>query len=132
MLNFLLGLIPSAFTALGQITSAISDAKIAQINATTTQAQIAAAERVNTLQAQRDLMIADGAHSNLDIYIRSLIAIGPACYLTKIFLWDKVMQAWTAGTTDSLDPNLWTVVMTVLGFYFLSVTGITIAKVLKA
>lgn len=132
MLTFLLGLIPSAFTALGQITSAISNAKIAQISATTQQDQIAATERVTTLEAQRDLMVADAAHSNLDIYIRSLIAIGPTAYLTKIFLWDKVLQAWTNGSTDPIDANLWTVIMTVLGFYFLHSVITTTARIIKA
>lgn len=132
MWSFLLGLIPSAFSTINSITSAISNAKIAAINATTDQERIAAEAEVETLQARRDVLIADAAQSHVDIYIRSLIAIGPAVYLTKIFIWDKVLNAWTNGNTDPLDPNLWNVIMVVLGFYFLATASISISKILKA
>lgn len=132
MWSFLLGLIPSAFSTINSITSAISNAKIAAINATTDQERIAAEAEVETLQARRDVLIADAAQSHVDIYIRSLIAIGPAVYLTKIFIWDKVLNAWTNGSTDLLDPHLWNVVMVVLGFYFLATASISISKILKA
>lgn len=132
MLSLLLGLIPGVFTTINGITNAISNEKIAVLTATTQQAQIAAQERVNTLQAQRDLMIADAQHSNLDIWFRSLIALGPTAYILKIFIWDKVLQEWTHGSTDPLDPNLWMVVTAVYGFYFLSATSIAVAKIIKA
>jgi len=132
MLSFLLGipaLISGLFGTINGITNAIANEKIAAITAKTEQEQIAANERVSQLQQQRDVLIADTAHSSLDLYIRSLIAIGPASYLLKIFLWDKVLASWTNGTTDPLDPNLWSVVMVVLGFYFLSATSTTIARI---
>ena len=80
-------------------------------------------------QQQRDVLIADAQHSKLDLYIRSLIAFGPATYILKIFLWDKVLAAWTNGTTDKIDPNLWQVVMVILGFYFVSATTTTVARI---
>ena len=51
--------------------------------------------------------------------IRSWLATGPAFLLTKIYIYDKALGQWTGGHTDPLDPNLWNVVMVVLGFYFL-------------
>lgn len=113
----LLGLLPSAFNAVTSITSAIANEKIAGINATTEQDRIASAERVASLQAQRDALIAESSRSKFPIYIQSFIALGPAIFLNKIFIYDKVFKL---GTTDALDPNLWNVVMVVLGFYFLS------------
>lgn len=132
MWAILLGLLPQAFTAVGNITSAISNAKIAAINAKTDQERVKAEENVRTLEAQRDVLIEDSKHSNLDIYIRTFIAIGPAAYIFKIFMYDKVLGYWTEAKTDSLDPNLWTVVTAILGFYFLSTAITTTARILKS
>jgi hypothetical protein len=114
----LLGLIlPGLFTTINGITNAITNEKIAALNAKTDQERIAAEERVTSLQAQRDVLIADSAHSNLDIWMRTIIASGPAFILCKIFFYDKLGY----GTTDiaSNDP-LWNVIMAVIGFYFLN------------
>lgn len=116
-------LITGLFGTVNSITSAIANEKIAQINARTDDERIQSQERVSQLQAQREVLIADAQHSKLDLYIRSMIAIGPASYLLKIFLWDKVLAAFTNGSTDPIDPNLWRVVMVVLGFYFVSTTA---------
>ncbi len=32
---------------------------------------------------------------------------------------DKALGQWTQGRTDALSPELWQVVMVVVGFYFL-------------
>lgn len=119
MLSLILGLIPGLLTTVNGITNAIANEKIAALNATTTQEQIAAQERVNTLQAQRDVLIADASRSSLDIYIRFFIAIGPGCYVLKYYLWDKVLQSWTGGSTDGLNTDMKDVLIAVLGFYFL-------------
>lgn len=37
--------------------------------------------------------------------------------LAKVLLWDKAFGQWTAGHTDALDPNLWNVVMIIIGAY---------------
>jgi hypothetical protein len=132
MWTILGALLPSVFTTISSITAAISNAKIAAINATTDQDRIAAEEEVATLQTKRDVLIADASQSKIDLYMRSLIAIGPAVYLAKIFIYDKVLQQWTLAETDKLDPNLWNVVMVVLGFYFLATASISISKILKS
>jgi hypothetical protein len=138
--------IPSLLTGLfnlgGQITAAISNEKIAVINATTEEERIAAQERVNTLTLRRDTMIAEAATSTLNVKMRFLLALGPMSVLLKIFLWDKVIGSiagcsqaavHTCGifVTDPLDGNLWQVVMVVLGFYFLCETASGIAKIFK-
>lgn len=125
-------LLPSVFTTISSITAAISNAKIAQINASSAEEQAAIQATIDQLQSQRDVLIADASQSKIDLYMRSLIAIGPAVYLTKIFIWDKVLQQWTLANTDPLDPNLWNVVMVVLGFYFLATASISISKILKS
>jgi hypothetical protein len=119
MWSFLLGLVPGLLTTVNGITNAIANERIALTNATTEQARISSQERINALVAQRDVLISDSSKSSVDIWMRFFIAVGPAAYLTKIFLYDKVMQSWTHGSTDPLDPNLWMVVTAVVGFYFL-------------
>lgn len=123
ILTALPSLLSGLFGTVNGITNAIANEKIAALTATTDRDRIAAQERVNSLSVQRDVLVADAAHSKLDLYIRSLIALGPASYLLKIFLWDKVLATWTNGSTDPIDANLWTVVMVVLGFYFVTTTA---------
>lgn len=131
----LLGIVPSVLNTVNGITNAISNEKIAALNAKTDQERVAAEERVNTLQAQRDVLIADAQHSNLDIIMRFAIAVGPAAFLTKVFLWDKVLGSFLSDNiwrTDPLDTNLWSVITAVVGFYFLYTGAIGVAKIIKA
>lgn len=125
-------LVTGLFGTLNGITSAIANEKLATIAATTEQERIASQERVNTLEQRRDVLIADAAHGSWDIWIRSLIAVGPALYLFKIFVIDKVFGFIFQTSTDPLDPNLWNVVMVVLGFYFLSETSTRISRIVTA
>lgn len=137
------GLISGMFGTINGITNAISNQKIAVINAATEQERITAQERVNTLQARRDVLIAEaGSGSRLNLIIRSLIAIGPASVIVKLFFWDKVIGSLvgcsqaargTCGifTTDALDVNMWTVITVVLGFYFVSEVSIGVARIMK-
>lgn len=137
------GMISGLFGSINHITDAISNEKIAGLNAKTQQEQIASGERQRTLEARRDLMIAEAGTSRLNIYVRSLLALGPAAVLLKIFLWDKVIGSFVGcsgvtapGTcksflTDALDANLWTVITAVVGFYFLTEAGLGVARIIK-
>jgi len=148
MLQFLMGLpamISGLFGTINHVTDAISNERIAGLNATTDRERIASNERVNTLQMRRDVMIAE-AGSKLNARIRAALALGPTTILAKIFIWDKVVGSFygcagpsgmhKAGCetfiTDPLDPNLWQVVMVVLGFYFLSEGAIHVTKLWRA
>lgn len=128
----LIGIVPNVLNTVNGITNAIANEKIAALNARTDQERVAAQERVNTLQAQRDVMIADAQHSNIDMWMRSAIALGPTVFLTKIFIWDKVLGYWTQSKTDPLDTNLWAVITAVIGFYFLYSGAVGVAKIIKA
>jgi hypothetical protein len=136
------GFFTGLFGSINNVTSALSNEKIAGINAKTDEERLASQERVNTLTLRRDLMIAEAATSGLNIKMRFILALGPASILLKMFLWDKVIGSFVGcsqapkGTcgifvTDPLDPNLWQVVMVVLGFYFLCESAITTAKIFK-
>jgi hypothetical protein len=119
----------------GGIAQDLAEAYKASKDAATEQERIAANERVSRLEAIRDLQIAE-AGSRLNAVMRFFIAIGPALYLFKIFVVDKIACPVLGlpnalCRTDPLDPNLWTVVTAVIGFYFLYEGGIGIARIVK-
>jgi hypothetical protein len=103
------------FSPLANITNKIIDLQIKKADAKTEQERIAADERLKTLEARRDVMVAE-AGLGLNAWMRFALAVGPAAFLLKVFIWDKVLKL---GTTDALDANLWQVVIAVIGFYFL-------------
>jgi cadmium resistance protein CadD (predicted permease) len=136
------GILSGLFGTLNGITAAISNEKINAQNAATEQERIHAQERVNTLQARRDLMIAESAHSNLNIIVRSFIGGAVAIVLVKLLVWDKVVGslvgcAGKAGAalrcatfnTDPLDDNQWKVISVVVGFYFLYEASTAVSRI---
>lgn len=132
MLSFILGLLPGAFSTINGITNAISNAQIAGINAKTAQEKIAADQTVATLQARRDVMIAESGSSKINAIIRASIGGPVAFLLAKVFVWDKALGDYTSGHTDGLDANLWNVIMAVIGFYFLYEASVNTARIIKA
>lgn len=124
-------LIGGLFGTINGVTKALSDAKLAQIKATTQEEQIHAQERVSALTLRRDVLIADAAHSTIDMWMRVGFSIGPIAVLIKIFVYDKALGQWTFGHTDQLGDALWQVIMVELGFYFLYTSATTIAKIAK-
>lgn len=115
-----------------KIVSKIIDLQTKKLDAATEQERIAINEEIEALKARRDVMIAE-AGSRINPWMRAFIAIGPAAFLFKVFLLDKVVgpfigcvgdtraKAWCDPfTTDKLDDNLWLVVMSVIGFYLVT------------
>jgi len=128
MLSFLGLLLPGLFQTINSVTNAIANEKIAFLKATTDQERTASQERINTLEAKRAALLADSQHSSLDMWVRAGFAVGPATYITKIFLVDKVLKM---GSTDPVTPEQWQVLMAIIGFYFLYSGVVTVAKVFR-
>lgn len=124
-------LISGFFGSVNGITNALSNAKIAQINATTKEEKIRADERVEALTLRRDVLIADAAHSKIDMWTRLGFSIGPIIVLGKILIYDKALGQWTGGFTDPLGDMLWEVIMVELSFYFVYTGATTVAKIVK-
>ena len=118
MLSFLATLLPGVFTAISSITNAIANEKIAQINATTDQAKIAAGENIAALEAQKAALIA--THSPWTDFVQFWIGSAVAFTLTKLLVWDKALGDWTHGHTDKMDANMWWCMTAVVGFYFVA------------
>lgn len=136
-------LISGAFGTVNNITNAIANEKLAVITATTQKEQIAAQERVKTLEARRDVLIAEAGGSKINLIVRAVLASGPAGVLLKLFIWDKVIGSLagcsqapkgTCGifTTDPLDENMWRVIMIVIGFYFLYEGTVAVTRMVKS
>lgn len=125
----LLGVAKDFIGPLQQVFAKIEDTKIALAKTVNESeknrltAELGALQvKAQVLQTQANLQAEESRSTRLNIWIRSWIAAGPAFLLTKIYIYDKALGQWTGGHTDSLDPNLWNVVMVVLGFYFLHET----------
>jgi hypothetical protein len=117
---------------IGTIATKLAAAYEAKQNAETRQEEIAANERIKALEARRDVMVAEG-HMPINAAFRAFIAFGPALYLFKIFVLDKVVcpPLGLACRTDPLTPELWTVVTAVIGFYFLAEGAAMTARIVK-
>lgn len=132
------------FGTINGITNAISNQKIAAINATTEAEKIAANERVLTLQARRDVLIAEaGSGSRINLIIRSLFAVAALSVVVKLYVWDKVIGSLVgcsqavkgtcgAFTTDNIDDNGWKIIGMVMCFYFVSEVTLGIKRIANA
>ena len=98
---------------IARISKVIADAYISRNAASTDQEKIKAEERIKSLEARRDVLIAESG-SGINTLMRLAFAIPPAVYLAKLFVWDKVLGC---GVTDPLSPMLEGIMWTVVGFY---------------
>ena len=116
MLGTIFGFLTSFFAGiadpLAKIAGSIANERIAATNAKTEVERIAAQERSRALELRRDALIADRGSS----WMRAALAFPVMLYINKLIVWDKVLGR---GSTDDLSDNLWYIVMTVIGFYFL-------------
>lgn len=98
---------------IGKIVGSIADAKVAHRNAQTEEERIASQERINALNARRDILLAT---SRADRWIRAAFALPFIIYNAKLVVWDKVLAL---GSTDPLSNELFQIEMICIGFYFL-------------
>ena len=120
MIAFLLSLI----NPLGRIAKDLAAAHVEKSNALTEQQRIAADERIATLSARRDVILAAQADP-MERWIRIGFAAPFVFYIWKLVVWDKLL-GW--GATDDLSSDLWAILYIVLGGYFVD----TVVRRLKA
>lgn len=113
MLAALLSLL--AKIGIGTIANKIVAAYETRAKAETDTQRIAANERIKTLEARRDVMVAE-AGSPVNSFIRAGFALPFVIYNAKLVIWDKVL-GW--GTTDGLSNELFQIELACIGFYFL-------------
>lgn len=142
----LFGLLPRAFGTIDNITNAISNERIKQISAKTEQERIASQERINSLSAKRDVLVAESGSSKINAILRASIGASAAILIAKLLVWDKVvgsyyhcageagryMEGCQTFRTDLLDNNQWAIVSAVVGFYFLYEGAINVTRIAKS
>jgi hypothetical protein len=129
ILSGLLGLLPTLSNTINGITNAISNERVAAINARTDEEKVASDERIKSLEAKRDVLIAEVGHSNWDLIIRVIMSVGPAFYLSKILIFDAALHL---GSTDKVAPEIWNYITAVVGFYFLYSGAMGVTRLLKS
>lgn len=100
--------------ALPAIAGEISKARIQAQNAKTEQERISAEERIKSLEARRDVLVAE-SNTPWNTLGRAFLMLPFGLYFAKLLIWDKVLE-W--GNTDPLSPILTALAFTVYGFYF--------------
>lgn len=110
-----MGFLLSLINPIGKIAESLAQAYAAKQSATTDQERIAADAKIKTLEARRDVLVAESRHPG-NVIMRGLLALPVAAILWKIFVWDKCLGL---GAT-TMSPDTWHVVWIVLGFYFLA------------
>lgn len=126
MLSWILSLFSGGFfnnisTTINNITKAISDEKIAQINATSDVEKTQISAKIDQLQSQRDVLIANSNSGIgwIDEIIRFGLAVPLIAYVNKLVLYDKVIGSWGTYSTDGLGTTELTVLSAILGYLFL-------------
>lgn len=123
----MLGWLLSLINPLGQLTKQLADAYAAKSNAQTEQARIAADERIEAIKAQRDIVISASIHDKW-WSPRTIMGWCVALYVAKIIVWDTVLQL---GVTPNPGTQVTNIVLTVIGFYFVTGTAERIASTIK-
>ncbi len=120
MLGFLLGLV-NPLAAIGQ---QLATAYAQRQNAQTEQARIAADERIRSLEAQRDVVIAASVNDKW-WSPRTLMGWSVAIHVFKIIVFDTVLGL---GVTPNPGVIVGDIVKVVIGFYFIAKATETVAN----
>lgn len=111
-----MGLLSLIFNFLGGgLVQSLADAYKAKQQAATDQEKIAADERINRINAMRDVQRAE-AGSPINSWVRAGFAMPFVIYNAKLVLWDKVLGL---GSTDPLSAELFQIELACISFYFL-------------
>jgi hypothetical protein len=112
----MLGWLVSLINPVRSITEQLVKWKLKQADAKTEQARIEAEVEIATLEAQKQVVLAEQSNFFTRM-VRPLWAFAFIIYTWKIVVWDKVL-GW--GVTDPLDKNMWGLMMVIAGAYFIS------------
>lgn len=103
----------SGLTTIGE---QLNKAYQAKLTAETDSDKISAEITIKELEARQAILIAEQSNW-MTRWIRPAIALPVVVFLWKILLYDLVLKL---GATDDPSPNVWYVIMTIVGAYFLA------------
>ncbi len=113
---------------LNAITGALTDAYKRKLEADTDKTRIAADVEISNLEAKRDVVL-QAAVSDRWWSPRNIMGLSVAAYVFKIIVWDSVLRL---GVTPYPGQQVTFIVMTVIGFYFVSKGAETIANTIAS
>lgn len=122
MLSFLANL------GIGSVVKQLAAAYEAKQRAATDGERIAADLEISTLEAKRDILLAEAGSGGPTAWIRPLLALPFVIYLWKLVVWDKVLAM---GVTDALSPELTEIMMLIIGAYFVGRSAEKVARIVK-
>jgi hypothetical protein len=127
MLAGILGAIVSGFfgSGLKTISDELGRAYERKLAAETSEAKLDAERDIAALTAKRDVLIAESGAGGIRAWIRPLFALPFVIYVWKLVEWDKVLAL---GATDALSPELASIMMLVIGAYFVDRTAKAIVR----
>lgn len=99
-----------------QIGKELNDAYKTKVQAKNDSERLAADVTIETLKAQRDILVAEQRHA-LTAWIRPAIAFPFVAYLWKIVIYDKMLGL---GSTPDLSTEQHAIMGVVIGAYFLT------------
>lgn len=109
----------------GGIAGKLAAAYAARENAKTDAERIAADVTIKQLEARRDALQSGGM---VTAWVQALWAAPFIVYVWKLVVWDKVLGL---GATDGLSDSLEWVMVTIVGFYFLTTGAKSIISQIK-
>jgi hypothetical protein len=117
MWALLFGALPSLATAAITAYNKTKDVELGkyQVDGTVDVAALQAATEAD--KVRRDILIAEQGHWTTRL-MRPLGALPFWLFMWKVVVWDKVLGSVTGGSTDALDPNMWSVFMVVIAAYY--------------
>lgn len=129
-LGSILGALTGLIGPIISVTERITDLKIEQAKSKTDVEKAKIQRDIQEAEDRQQVLVAE-AGFRINATMRWIIALGPTVYLTKLFIWDKVLgslvgctgamavtEACSTFKTDGLDSNLWWVVLAIIAFYF--------------
>jgi len=117
MLSILLGLIPGLLSTVNGITNAITNEKINLAQSQTESDRIASQKRLLSLQAKRDVLIAESGSSKINAFIRASIGGSVRfCFWARSLSGIKHLGITPEDILIVFDPNLWNVIMATIVF----------------
>lgn len=119
-----MGWLINLLNPLNAITSALTDAYKRKLEADTDKTRIAADVEISNLEAKRDVVM-QATISDRWWSPRNIMGLSVAAYVGKIIVWDSVLQL---GVTPYPGEQVTFIVMTVIGFYFVSKGAETVAN----
>ena len=129
MLSLILGFITGLAGPISQVINNITDLRKQQAQSKSNVELADINKEIELAEARKAVLITEAGY-RLNSVVRVLAAVGPILFISKILVWDKVIGSiagcsvantgCSSFRTDTIDQNMWWVIIAVIAFYFLA------------